>query len=670
VYCYASSVGLAGVLTLNAENNPNAVFIFKIGSTLITGSNSSVALINGAQQCNIFFQVGSSTTLGVGTQFVGNILALTSITLDTGANLSGRALARNGAVTLDTNTISLPTCASPPVNAPPTLTKSFSPASVTSGSVSTLTITLTNTNSSADPLTAPLIDTFPSGLRVDGTGTSTCGGSLAASNGDTNATLTGGSIPAAGSCTITVPVTGTSVGSFINSLAPGALETSDGGNSTPAIATLTITSAGTGGSGGSGGSGGTGGTGGSGGSGGSGGTGAGGAPTVGKSFSPATIAESGVSTVTLTLNNSDSTIATLTAPLTDSLPIGLMIDGVASTTCNGPVTAVMGGTSVSLTAGSIPAGGSCTVTVKVHPKCDGCPGNYYNSIPAGGLKTSDGNNTQAAVATLTVSSPPPAGGPPSLIKSFWPTDVVPGANTTLYIDLTNPDATAAKLTAPLVDQLPAGMTVVGNPVNNCGGTLTAVKGSTSVTLTGATIPINATCRITIVVSATTNGKPSAPGNYVNTLGIGVLKTSNGSNLKATSATLLVSLDANSGPTLVKSFSPAAIKEGQDSTLTLTLVNSAKTPATLTAPFSDHMPTGMVVAGVGTSTCGGVLTAVKGSSTVMLTGGAIPAGGTCKVTVPVTANCDSYWNEIAIGALQTSNGSNKESYGATLTVTLN
>jgi hypothetical protein len=112
VYNDASSLFLTGTLTLNAEGNPDAVFIIQVGSTLITASDSSVALIGGAQACYVFWQVGSSATLGTGTDFAGNILALTSITLNTGAMLDGGALAENGAVTLDNNTITLPDCCS------------------------------------------------------------------------------------------------------------------------------------------------------------------------------------------------------------------------------------------------------------------------------------------------------------------------------------------------------------------------------------------------------------------------------------------------------------------------------------------------------------------------------------------------------------------------------
>ena len=101
VYCFSSSAQLTGTLTLDAQGNPNALFIFKIGSTLTTASASSVLLINGGSSCGVFWQVGSSATLGTGTALLGSIVALTSITLNTGASVSGRVLARNGAVTLD-----------------------------------------------------------------------------------------------------------------------------------------------------------------------------------------------------------------------------------------------------------------------------------------------------------------------------------------------------------------------------------------------------------------------------------------------------------------------------------------------------------------------------------------------------------------------------------------
>src|SRR3989344_1102168 len=127
----AGTFGITGTLTLDAAGDPNAVFIFKTASTLITAGASNVVLTNGAQACNVFWQVGSSATLGTNSTFKGNILALTSATLTTGANVEGRVLARNGAVTLDSNTVTRPTCAvatpAPTPSAPPTPTPTPSP---------------------------------------------------------------------------------------------------------------------------------------------------------------------------------------------------------------------------------------------------------------------------------------------------------------------------------------------------------------------------------------------------------------------------------------------------------------------------------------------------------------------------------------------------------------
>lgn len=109
VYHFSSSASLTGVLTLDAQGDSNARFDFQIGSTLGTAVNSSVQMINGASADNIYWQVGSSATLGTDTAFAGHILANTSITLNTGATLlNGSALARNGAVTMDTNIITRP----------------------------------------------------------------------------------------------------------------------------------------------------------------------------------------------------------------------------------------------------------------------------------------------------------------------------------------------------------------------------------------------------------------------------------------------------------------------------------------------------------------------------------------------------------------------------------
>jgi len=113
VYTASSSLQLSsGSVTLNAEGNPNAVFIFQVGEALTTASNTTVSLVNEARACNVFWQIGSSATLGTGTHFVGTIMAKASITANSAATIEGRLLAETGAVTLENNTITTSTCAS------------------------------------------------------------------------------------------------------------------------------------------------------------------------------------------------------------------------------------------------------------------------------------------------------------------------------------------------------------------------------------------------------------------------------------------------------------------------------------------------------------------------------------------------------------------------------
>ncbi|GCD89220.1 hypothetical protein NLS1_12260 [Nocardioides sp. LS1] len=139
VYEDTSDMQLTGTLTLDAQGDPDAVFVLKAGSTLVTASGAGVQLINGASPCRVFWQVGSSATLGTGTQLVGTVMALTSATLQTGATVQGRILARNGAVTLDTNDITVPACGGAPTT------------STTSTSASTSTATPTSSTATATP---------------------------------------------------------------------------------------------------------------------------------------------------------------------------------------------------------------------------------------------------------------------------------------------------------------------------------------------------------------------------------------------------------------------------------------------------------------------------------------------------------------------------------------
>ena len=119
VYCFSSSAGLTGTLTLDAHGNPDSQWVFQIGSTLTTATNSKVVMVlghtlppwsNGLRGCNVYWQVGSSATIGTGSTFVGKILALTSITLN-GGTFRGKSLASNGAITMSAReTVDGPPC--------------------------------------------------------------------------------------------------------------------------------------------------------------------------------------------------------------------------------------------------------------------------------------------------------------------------------------------------------------------------------------------------------------------------------------------------------------------------------------------------------------------------------------------------------------------------------
>ncbi|MEN9965436.1 MAG: hypothetical protein RJA60_433 [Actinomycetota bacterium] len=178
VYNAAAAMALTGTLILDGQNNPDAVWIFQAGSTLTTASSSVVQLINGAQPCHVFWQVGSSATFGTSSDFTGHVLALTSITATTGATFKGQLLARNGAVTLDTNTITNDVCAAavtptPTVSATPSSTPVVTPPTETvAPPVVTPSAAPSETPSdSATPSTSPSEVASPSPTPVETTET-------------------------------------------------------------------------------------------------------------------------------------------------------------------------------------------------------------------------------------------------------------------------------------------------------------------------------------------------------------------------------------------------------------------------------------------------------------------------------------------------------------------
>jgi len=212
VHRQAGALQLTGTVTLDGEGDASSVFIIQVGSDFTTATTSSVALVNGAQACHVYWQIAGSATFGTSTSFKGTVLALTSITANTSATFQGRLLARNGAVTLDTNTITLPACA-PVTTTPPPTTATTSPAPV-----ATTTPAPGAVKATARPTRSPSSGTGSgsgggSGSDEDSSGSggsgSGSGGSSGSGDGDGSGSATDGGADADGSSTTTsIPDTG------------------------------------------------------------------------------------------------------------------------------------------------------------------------------------------------------------------------------------------------------------------------------------------------------------------------------------------------------------------------------------------------------------------------------------------------------------------------------
>jgi uncharacterized repeat protein (TIGR01451 family) len=507
----------------------------------------------------------------------------------------------------------------------PTVAKAFTPAAILAGGTSTLTITLTNPN--ADAITGvAFTDAYPAGLvhAAVPNVSSTCGSpTLTADAGGTELVVSDATIPANGSCTVSVDVTSLTAGLYANELPAGSVTSTNAfpNDAASNTATLEVTALPLA------------------------------APTVAKAFAPTSIVEDAVSTLTITLTNSNGEAITGVA-FTDAYPAGLVNAAPtnAATTCGGTVTAAAGGNSLALSAATIPANGSCTVSVDVTAAT---AGTYDNLLPAGAV-TSDNapaNATPSNTATLEVTAAPLAA--PTVAKAFAPTSIVEDAVSTLTITLTNSNGEAIT-GVTFTDAYPAGLVnaATTNAATTCGGTVTAAAGGNSLALSAATIPANGSCTVSVDVTAAT------AGTYDNDLPAGAV-TSDNAPANATpsnTATLEVTAAPLAAPTVAKAFAPTSIVMGESTRLTITLENANATDIT-GAAFTDPYPAGLVNADPSNAatTCGGTLLAPAGGTSLSLSGATIPAGGSCTVSVDITATAPgSYINEIVAGAITSDN----------------
>jgi len=648
------SVGATSTLTITLGNSnasaltTNAVLTDTLPANVVvaatpniggTCSNADVTAVAGAG--TITYASGASIPAGGCT-----------ITVDVTSNPAGACGTTGGSYTntLAAGALATTTGGSNPTAAsavlivqapqPPTIQEAIAPNTINPGGTARFTYTLGNSNASAISLASVFTDTLPANVFVANPpnigGTCTTASVTAVAGAATIAYAGGAAIPAGG-CTILVDVTSAVPGTYANPIAAGDLATSGScSNTAGASATLFVNPLQP--------------------------------PSISKVFSPVSIPVSGTSTLSISFANNNAAAATLTADLVDTLPAGVTVASTpnltvgAGCTAAKVVTPLAGSTSVTYqSGGTIPASGGCTITVDVTSSTTGV---YTNTINAGALQTSVGNNAVATSSTLTVSSKV------VLAKSFTPSDVSANQVSQLTLTLGNPNTVTATLQAALTDSLPAGV-VIANPAGLAGtctlGSVTASAGASSVTYAnGAGVPPGG-CTIKVNVTA------SRDGNYTNTIPAGGLQTDRGNNPDPATAVLRVNSytpPVIKAPTVSKAFNPATINAGETALLTITLGNTNGFSLSLISAFSDNLPAGVTVATPSglTTTCPSTATAAAGGGTVGYGAGlTVPPGG-CSISVNVTAStAGSYTNIIPNCGLSTSVGCNTSPATDVLTV---
>jgi CSLREA domain-containing protein/uncharacterized repeat protein (TIGR01451 family) len=495
---------------------------------------------------------------------------------------------------------------------PPSVSKGFNPTAVAPGTPSTVTFGLTNANVVA--IDAGFTDTLPAGLVVASPPgvANTCGGTVTAVAGAGSIAFSNAAL-ATGSCAIQVNVDATVDGSFSNSV---TIASTAAGTGNTATAGLTAVSP----------------------------------PAIAKAFGAGSVALGATTSLTFTLTNPNGATALTGLAFTDNLPAGLTVaptPGV-SNTCGGTVTAVAGASTASLSGASLAASGSCTVTLNVQGATAGVKN---NSVQVTSTNAGTGNTANASLTVV---------GPPTFSKSFGATSIASSGSTSLSFTVGNPNATAMLTGVGFGDTLPSGL-IVSTPnglTGTCGGgTITATQGTGAVSLSGATLAGGGSCTFSVNVSATAAG-------VQNNLTTAVTSTEGGSGTTASASLTVVA-----PPSIAKAFNPAGITPGGTSTLTLTLTNpAANAVAASGVAVTDALPSGMVVAtpsGLADS-CGGTAAATAGLGSVSLSGGTIAAGGSCVVSVVVTAaQPGRYVN--TTGAVSSTNGGTGNMATATLSV---
>ena len=517
----------------------------------------------------------------------------------------------------------------------PTIAKAFSPANFQPGGSSSLTFTVTNPN--AIPLTGiNFTDSYPAGLTnaaplspggsctgVTLSGTTVAGGSVF--------NVTAGSVPALSSCTITVPATSSAIGTYNNSTSGVASVESGSAGSASNVATLNVVVP----------------------------------PAItAKSFTPSLISQNGVSTVSFTLQNSNS-IALSNLNFSDTLANMTVANGTIGGTCAGTSNSpalLAGATALNLTVPTLAAGGSCTVTAQVTSSVSGANPNQTSGASAAESPVA---GAPSPVATLNVLRPP------QLAKNFVPGQINVGGTTTLTFNVIN--LNAAALTNVHFTDAMTSMTVASTSFSKtCGGAVSfspaLTVGGTQINPTLTTLAANESCTISVTVTSSTISPVAGLPNTTS----GATATETPLAGAAASATL----DVLGPATITKAFGAATIQAGGTSTITFTLTNPNASALT-GASFTDSFPAGMLTTavaqtytGTGRGSCTGTIpntSVTTGAASLSFASINIPANGSCTVMVDVTAAAaGSYVNNVS-GVTSTQVPAAGPGAAATLTV---
>ncbi len=359
-----------------------------------------------------------------------------------------------------------------PSPAPPTISKAFGASSIPFGGSTSLTFTITNPNSGAQLTGVAFSDPLPSGLVVSAPNglTGSCGGgTITATPGSSSVSLSGATLAASASCTFAVNVTATSSGTKNN--VTGPVSSNESGAGGTASATLTVQplpgSA---------------------------------PPTISKAFGASSIPLGGSTSLTFTITNPNPGAQLTGVAFSDPLPSGLVVsapNGLTGSCGGGTITATPGSSSVSLSGATLAASASCTFAVNVTATSSGTKNNV-----TGPVSSNESGAGGTATATLKVIAPP------TISKAFGASSIPLGGSTSLTFTITNPNSGAQLTGVAFSDPLPSGL-MVSAPnglTGSCGGgTITATPGSSSVSLSGATLAASASCTFAVNVTAKSSG---------------------------------------------------------------------------------------------------------------------------------------------------------------------